>query len=120
MVCLALNPAGNRDVAIASAFVRRLHEELRCDPHKPLQLKEFFGSITTLRPDALGAVELQRIAESLGLDPAGFAQQGESLVILRHTLMNPYLIDAENGISYIDGYFDFLGGRVRDLLAKGM
>ena len=119
LVCLALNPVGNRGVAVASAFVRRLHEELRCDPHKPLQLKEFFGSITTLRADALGADELQRIAESLGLDPAGFVQQGESLVILRHTLMNPYLIDAENGISYIDGYFDFLGERVRDLLAEG-
>ena len=118
LVCLALNPAGNRDVVAASAFVRRLHEELRCDPHKPLQLKEFFGSITTLRPDALGAAELQRIAESLGLDPVGFTQQDESLVILRHTLMNPYLIDAENGISYIDGYFDFLGRRVRDLLTK--
>ena len=118
LVCLAINPAGNRDVAAASAFVRRLHDELRCDPHKPLQLKEYFGSITTLRPDALGATELQRIAGLLGLDADGSERQGESLVILRHTLMNPYLIDAENGISYIDGYFDFLGERVRDLLAE--
>jgi glutamate/tyrosine decarboxylase-like PLP-dependent enzyme len=119
LVCLALNPAGNDAVATASAFVRRLHDELRCDPHKPLQLKEFFGSITTLRADALGALELQRIADSLGLDPAGFARPGEPLVILRHTLMNTYLIDAENGISYIDRYFDFLGERVRALLATG-
>ncbi len=29
--------------------------------------------------------------------------------------MNPYLIDHENGISYIDRYFDFLGRRVRAL-----
>ena len=29
-------------------------------------------------------------------------------MILRHTLMNPYLLDAENGISYIDRYFEFL------------
>ena len=36
--------------ARANAFVRRLHEELRCDPQRPLQVKEFFGSITTLRP----------------------------------------------------------------------
>ena len=99
--------------------MRRLHEQLRCDPHKPLQLKEFFGSITTLRPDVLGHEELQRIAQSLELDTAGFMQQGESLVILRHTLMNPYLIDAENGISYIDGYFDFLAKCVRELHAQG-
>ena len=29
--------------------------------------------------------------------------------------MNPYLIDVENGISYIDRYFDYLAARVRAL-----
>lgn len=119
LVCIALNPVGNRNIATASALVRRIHDELRCDPHRPLQLKEFFGSITTLRPEALGVKAAQRIADTLNLDPAGFAQDGERerLVILRHTLMNPYLIDHENGISYIDRYFDFLGRHVRRLLA---
>lgn len=31
--------------------------------------------------------------------------------------MNPYLIDRENGISYIDRYFEFLTRRTRALLA---
>ena len=31
--------------------------------------------------------------------------------------MNPYLIDHENGISYIDRYFDFLTRRTQALLA---
>jgi glutamate/tyrosine decarboxylase-like PLP-dependent enzyme len=118
LVCLALNPVGNRDPGAASAFVRRLHEELRCDPRQPLQLKEFFGSITTLRAEAMGADELARIAATLGLDPAGF--DGERLAILRHTLMNPYLLDGENGISYIDRYFEFLATRVRALLAPAV
>lgn len=117
IVCIALNPAGNRDVAVANAFVRRLHEELRCDPQRPLQVKEFFGSMTTLRPEALGVAELHRIAVQLGLDPATFDDGADRLVILRHTLMNPYLIDRENGISYIDRYFDYLGERVRALSA---
>ena len=99
---------------MASAFVRQLHEELRCDPGRPLQLKEFFGSITTLRPDAMGADELAHIGACLGLAPA--LLQDERVVILRHTLMNPYLLDAENGISYIDLYFEFLARRVRALL----
>jgi len=117
LVCLALNPAGNEDVARANAFVRSLHDELRCDPRQPLQLKEFFGSITTLRPEALGIVDLQRIAGELRLDPATFEADADRLVILRHTLMNPYLIDAENGISYIDRYFDYLAMRVRAQVA---
>ena len=120
LVCFALNPVGNRRVAAANAFVRRLHDELRSDPSKPLQDKQFFGSVTTLRPEALGESETRRILDALGLDQATLGEDGgDRLMILRHTLMNPYLIDHENGISYIDRYFDYLGGRVRVLLATG-
>ena len=118
LVCVAFNPAGNRDVARANAFVRRLHDELRCDPSQPLQLKEFFGSVTTLQPEALGEAEMQRILHALGLDPATLGgERDDRLLILRHTLMNPYLIDRENGISYIDRYFEFLARRTQALLA---
>jgi glutamate/tyrosine decarboxylase-like PLP-dependent enzyme len=119
LVCLAVNPLGNTDVARANAFVRALHDELRCDPSQPLQLKQFFGSMTTLRPEALGETEMHGILRTLGLDPVtmGRSDQDDSdrLVILRHTLMNPYLIDRENGISYIDLYFEHLARRVRAL-----
>lgn len=118
LVCLALNPHGNRDVAQANAFVRALHDTLRCDPQQPLQTKEFFGSVTTLRPDMLGAAETTRILKALGLDEATLGDgDSDRLLILRHTLMNPYLIDHENGISYIDRYFEFLGRRVHALAA---
>jgi hypothetical protein len=116
LVCLALNPAGNQDVSRANAFVGRLHDELRCDPGQPLQLKEFFGSITSLQSGAVGEIEMQRILGSLGLDPATLGgEHDDRLIILRHTLMNPYLIDRENGISYIDLYFQFLTRRARAL-----
>lgn len=123
LVCVAINPAGNRDLARANAFVRRLHDELRADPSQPLQLKQFFGSMTTLRPEALGMPEMHRILHRLDLDPATMLDDGDNadddrLVILRHTLMNPYLIDHENGISYIDLYLAHLGGRVRALLGS--
>lgn len=120
LVCFALNPTGNRSAAVANAFVRRLHDELRIDTSRPLQDKQFFGSVTTLRPEALGETETRRILDALDLDPATLAEDGgDRLVILRHTLMNPYLIDHENGISYIDRYFEHLGARVRALLAAG-
>ncbi|EIM04561.1 pyridoxal-dependent decarboxylase [Rhodanobacter denitrificans] len=115
LVCLALNPCGNTSVAAANAFVRELHDTLRCDPHQPLQTKEFFGSVTSLRPDMLGPVQTSRIFAALGLDTASLGPDEDRLLILRHTLMNPYLIDHENGISYIDRYFDFLGRRMRML-----
>ncbi|CAM5637465.1 pyridoxal phosphate-dependent decarboxylase family protein [Rhodanobacter lindaniclasticus] len=117
LVCLALNPHGNATVAAANAFVRALHDELRCDPHQPLQTKEFFGSVTSLRPEMLGPAQTTRIFDALGLDTSTLDADDDRLLILRHTLMNPYLIDHENGISYIDRYFDFLARRVRSLLA---
>ena len=100
---------------MANAFVRELHDALRCDPRQPLQTREFFGSVTTLRPDMLGHIQTARIFQALDLDTSSLDADEDRLVILRHTLMNPYLIDHENGISYIDLYFDFLGRRVRAL-----
>lgn len=119
LLCFALNPVGNHRVAQSNAFVSQLHDELRSDPSQPLQNKQFFGSATTLRPDVLGETETQRILNALGLDPATLHEDGgEKLMILRHTLMNPYLIDHTNGISYIDLYFEHLASRIRSLLTK--
>lgn len=115
LVCLALNPLGNARVDCANAFVRALHDELRADPRQPLQLKEFFGSVTSLRPELLGEAQTARIFGALGLH----VDDDSHLLILRHTLMNPYLLDRENRISYIDRYFDFLARRVRALGQAG-
>ena len=114
LVCLALNPAGNRDIAEANAFVRDLYDGLRCDPRQPLQVKQFFASITTLQRAMVGDPEMHRILRELGIDPATMERTDtDRLVILRHTLMNPYLVDRENGISYIDRYFDYLAKHLR-------
>ena len=120
LVCLALNPAGNCDVAAMNAFVRALHDELRCAPDQAVQSHEFYGSITSLRAEATGAADMTRVLTELGLDPASLLPDhdgADRLIILRHTLMNPFLNDTENGINYIDRYFDFLARRTRALLA---
>ena len=58
-------------------------------------LRELMLDADTLRPDHDGA---------------------DRLFILRHTLMNPFLVDTENGIDYIERYFDYLSRRTRSLL----
>ncbi|MDQ2701867.1 MAG: pyridoxal-dependent decarboxylase [Pseudomonadota bacterium] len=115
LVCLAINPTGNRSAATASDLVRRLHDGLRSNPRQPLQAREFFGSVTTLRLGSLQAGDRGRILSALGLD---LPVEGEDdrLVVLRHTLMNPYLIDRENDISYIELYFSHLEERIRACL----
>lgn len=120
LVCLALNPAGNRSVTAMNDFVRRLLADLRCDRATPLQAHAFYGSSTTLRPEALGPADTARVLAELDLDPASLASEGDGdrLLILRHTLMNPFLLDAENDISYIERYFEFLEGLVGRLLGR--
>ncbi len=116
LVCLAINPTGNSSLLHANSFVQRLHDDMRCDPSQPLQLKEFFASATTLRPDTMGEIAMQEILRNLAIDVDSTEANGDGrLFILRHTLMNPYLLDKENDISYIDRYFDYLGQRVRAL-----
>jgi hypothetical protein len=51
------------------------------------------------------------VLAELGLDLATLDPDRDAagrLLILRHTLMNPWLIDRENGISYLRGYFEHL------------
>ena len=61
---------------------------------------------------------MRRILDELGLDAATDNDAEDHLVILRHTLMNPYLIDHENSISYIDLYFEHLATRLAELGAQ--
>ncbi|HRN61387.1 MAG TPA: pyridoxal-dependent decarboxylase [Luteimonas sp.] len=123
LVCLAMNPHGNRDVAAMNRFMRRLHDALRADPGQPLQRGEYFGSMTTLRPDAMGAADTARVLQALRLAPDALDDGGDDrdrIVVLRHTLMNPFLLDEGGaGGGYIRGYFDHLERLVASALAAG-
>src|SRR3546814_7729003 len=72
--------------------------------------------MTTLRPEAVGDAEMARILALVGIDPATLDPDGDDndrLVILRHTLMNPYLIAHTNHISSIERYLNPLAPRIR-------
>lgn len=121
LVCLAMNPRGNRDVARMNRFMRGLHDALRADPGQPLQRGEYFGSMTTLRPEAMGADDTARVLDELRLDADALDDGGgdrDRIVVLRHTLMNPFLLDAGGaGGGYIRGYFEYLERLVAAALA---
>lgn len=119
LVCLAINPCGNPDVAVMNAFIHELYETLHCAPGGMVQSHEFYGSMTTLRAEVMGAADMARVLQELKLDPATLQADedgADRLFILRHTLMNPFLVDTENGIDYIERYFEYLGRRTRALV----
>jgi len=120
LVCLALNPAGNASLARMNAFMERLYGHLRVDRAQPVQLRQFFGSSTQVSRAALGEAAFQRLFAELQLNPATLRERpfgdelsSDHVVVLRHTLMNPWLLDHTNGVNYIDLYCDYLAGLVR-------
>lgn len=115
LVCIAFNPVGNRDTAVANAFTSTVYEHLRVNRTVPLQTRTFFGSSTTLYRRILQSRDAARILEELDLAGYTFTtnpeipeRDAEGLTILRHTLMNPWLRDNVNGINYIDKYCLYL------------
>ncbi len=119
LVCLAINPVGNRDLRQANRWLRTFLEPLRMTRGSTVQAHAFFTSSTTLRSDLLGRDALLGILDTLGIDACSIRDDdadADRLLILRHTLMNPFLLDDENGISYIDRYFEYLRERLQTLI----
>ena len=115
LVCLALNRNGNTSLARMNRFARRVFDRLKVDPTRPVQDVRFIGSYTSLRREGGEDGQCGRILRELGIDPATFVavparpeEEADHIFILRHTLMNPFLMDGPGGRSYIDMYWDFL------------
>lgn len=102
---LAFNPRGNRSLAAANAFTRRLFESLAVQPTNQAGGEAaFFGSCTTVPLAHLGRPESARVSEALGVDLA--TPDAPGIFMLRHTLMNPWLLCSPDGSaqSWVDAY----------------
>ena len=119
LVCLALNRNGNRSLTQMNRFARRVFARMKVDAARPVQDARFIGSYTSLRREGgeQGGEDEQcgRILRELGIDPATFVavparpdEEADHIFILRHTLMNPFLMDGPGERNYIDMYWDFL------------
>ncbi|MFT3708202.1 MAG: pyridoxal-dependent decarboxylase [Archangium sp.] len=109
LVCVAFNQAGNRSLASANAFSRRVADALRVRVDQPVQLRTFFGSSTTVSLQHLGQPERDRLARELELDL--HSPDAPGLFMLRHTLMNPWLLSKTASFeTYVDEYCHFLTG----------
>ncbi|MGD8378228.1 MAG: pyridoxal-dependent decarboxylase [Gammaproteobacteria bacterium] len=120
LICLAINPEGNTSLARMNTFGWRLYRSLRTDGRQPVQLKEFFGSHTSVYKDMLSETEMGRLLDQLGIEPSTFAEdvedpalQAESIFLLRHTLMNPWLTKRTDGLNYLDRYCRYLEMLIR-------
>lgn len=123
LVCIAVNPSGNRSLARMNDFGRALFRNFAIDLAHP-ESAEFIGSHTSVLRRNLSAASARRIARRLGLDPLSFtlaiddpAEQANHLFLLRHTLMNPWLADDSEGGNFLGRYCDFLEHAIGRTLA---
>jgi anti-sigma regulatory factor (Ser/Thr protein kinase) len=108
----AFNPAGNRRLDVMNRFGLALYKELSIDPASPVQTRRFIISHTELSYDIYNPPALQAfLQDKMGIpgsrfvSPAELAQrraagdQGydDGLVVLRTTLMNPFLLEPVRG-----------------------
>lgn len=125
LVCLAINPEGNRDLGVMNRFCEQLYERLRVGEGLDLRKQKFFGSRTRVHRSSLSDEVARKLTDSLGLDPDSFLAESEdsgtgadNIFLLRHTLMNPWLSGTDHGMNYLDRYCRHLGQLVRDELGN--
>lgn len=112
LVCLAFNKQGNRSLAKANAFAQTVFDAMAVHLDQPVQARRFFGSFTTVALSHLGPAELARIGGELDLDLSH--PDAEGLFMLRHTLMNPWLLSpSAHDESHLAAYVKFLAECLR-------
>lgn len=126
LCCIAVNPTGNRSLAQMNRFGRALFARFSIDTPQVPGAREFVGSHTSLLRAILGAPAARRVARSCGFDPATFVAEirdpeleSDRLFVLRHTLMNPWLMQERDGRNYIDRYCEFLEQAIAQTLDAG-
>ena len=114
LVCFAVSPNGARSLRATNAFGRKLYEAMAVKADTPVQLRTFFGSCTTVPLSHFGADDLARVGRELDLDLTHADDDG--LFLLRHTLMNPWLLAPAPGAeNYVLAYAEWLSGVVQGL-----
>lgn len=105
-------------------FGRRLYDRLSVAERVDMHAREFFGSRTLVHLSDLSQEASDRLIGELDLDPATFVQnpddsgeQADSVFLLRHTLMNPWLSGSHQGMNYLDRYCRYLARLVREEIA---
>jgi glutamate/tyrosine decarboxylase-like PLP-dependent enzyme len=124
LICLAINPVGNTSLAAMNRFGRALFSNLNVDPSKPIQQRDFIASYTSLLHGSFDTTRAAEILTELGVEPSSFApsvreEQDDHIFILRHTLMNPWLMAEQQGTNYIDRYLAILKALIIELTERG-
>ena len=127
LICYCINPTNNGHLALMNHFSRKVFSNMKMDRNLPLQGHHFFASFTSLQKHKLSDQEAERVLGLMGVDPATFCsrvqnrtREADHIYMIRHTLMNPWLMHEENGENYLDRFCGFLGQAIIRELGRGV
>lgn len=115
LIVYGINPKRNKHLALMNHFSRKIFNHMKINPKQPLQGHNFFGSFTSLHKNKLDEAETNRILDIFKIEPASFVdhvedrtKESDHIYLIRHTLMNPWLMYRDNGLNYLDRFCNFL------------
>lgn len=119
LVTIAVNPRGNTSICHMNQFSEEIYAFLTHDASIPVQSKEFLGSKTRLSISKLSKDEQTSLFKKLHLfDPSMSPDKNDKIMILRHTLMNPWLSSENEGKNYLDQYCHYLKNILLETVKK--
>lgn len=122
LVCIAINQQGNTSTAAMNSLMKSIFETLNIDLQTPMQNKLFLASCTHIYRTHLSDTAAKMICDNLNLDIETFvaepqnSQQADHIFVLRHTLMNPWLVSEVS--NYIDKYMTFLEQEIQTIVKQ--
>jgi len=114
LICLTFNPVNNKSLVKMNRFTRSVFQNFKIDERLPVQVKQYIGSYTSILRRYLSDDNAERLASLYDFDLNGFVkeakdeQQADHIYVFRHTLMNPWLLEENQGRNYIEGYIEQL------------
>jgi len=125
LFCLAINPKNNHCLARMNRFSQRVYKRLHAHTKDSMHDDAYFCSSTSLQHSNLGTEDAQILLKKLGIKKNSFVVnienpkvQTNSIHVLRHTLLNPWLLSEVNGVNTIDRYCNYLEKVILEVVEK--
>ncbi|MCW8878539.1 MAG: pyridoxal-dependent decarboxylase [Kangiellaceae bacterium] len=119
VLCLAINPQNNRSLSGNQEFMKKLFSLVGSERDKSVQTRPFITSISRLKLGYFSQEEAAKLFADIGLDYEDDLQLSEShLMILRHSLNNPWLYLKGDSEEVIQQYCEFLSKNINKAVAQ--
>ncbi|WP_223668822.1 pyridoxal phosphate-dependent decarboxylase family protein [Kangiella shandongensis] len=123
LICIAINPVNNRSLVKLNAFTQQIYSKLKISRETSPRDQEFIGSSTHLMRRNVSDSHAEELCHMLGVMPDDYvkkvehkSRQSDRLMLLRHTIMNPWLVSDNDGTDYVTKYCDYLEELILDNL----